>query len=119
MKNRVIFYMVCTCISLSSLDKNNLNLSDRDKEEELDLSFDFGMISEKKLEVTTRSNSGSAIPDVPLCLFGKILIQKKETAERISFLFIRVKRRSGTIKATLAVPNTATTLYVYTPVSSF
>ena len=51
MKNRVIFYMVCTCISLSScLDKNNLNLSDRDKEEELDLSFDFGMISEKKLE---------------------------------------------------------------------
>ena len=49
MKNRVIFYMVCTCISLSScLDKNNLNLSDRDKEEELDLSFDFGMISEKK-----------------------------------------------------------------------
>ena len=62
MKNRVIFYMVCTCISLSScLDKNNLNLSDRDKEEELDLSFDFGMISEKKLEVTTRSNSGSAI----------------------------------------------------------
>lgn len=43
MKNRVIFYMVCTCISLSScLDKNNLNLSDRDKEEELDLSFDFG-----------------------------------------------------------------------------
>ena len=54
MKNRVIFYMVCTCISLSScLDKNNLNLSDRDKEEELDLSFDFGMISEKKLEITT------------------------------------------------------------------
>ena len=40
MKNRVIFYMVCTCISLSScLDKNNLNFSDRDKEEELDLSL--------------------------------------------------------------------------------
>ena len=98
MKNRVIFYMVCTCISLSScLDKNNLNLSDRDKEEELDLSFDFGMISEKKLEITTRSNSGSAIPDVHFMSIWKILIQKKETAERISFLFIRAKRQKAVL----------------------
>lgn len=99
MKNRVIFYMVCTCISLSScLDKNNLNLSDRDKEEELDLSFDFGMISEKKLEVTTRSNSGSGkYLTFHFMSIWKILIQKKETAERISFLFIRVKRQKAVL----------------------
>ena len=55
------------------------------------------MISEKKLEITTRSNSGSAIPDVPFMSIWKILIQKKETAERISFLFIRAKRQKAVL----------------------
>lgn len=121
MKNRVIFYMVCTCISLSScLDKNNLNLSDRDKEEELDLSFDFGMISEKKLEVTTRSNSGSAIPDVPFYVYlENPYTEEGDRRTDIFPLYSGKTAESGTIKATLAVPNTATTLYVYTPVSSF
>lgn len=121
MKNRVIFYMVCTCISLSScLDKNNLNLSDRDKEEELDLSFDFGMISEKKLEITTRSNSGSAIPDVPFYVYlENPYTEEGDRRTDIFPLYSGKTAESGTIKATLAVPNTATTLYVYTPVSSF
>lgn len=114
MKNRVIFYMVCTCISLSScLDKNNLNLSDRDKEEELDLSFDFGMISEKKLEVTTRSNSGSAIPDVPFYVYlENPYTEEGDRRTDIFPLYSGKTAESGTIKATLAVPNTATTLYV-------
>ena len=122
MKNRVIFYMVCTCISLSScLDKNNLKFFQTEtKEEELDLSFDFGMISEKKLEITTRSNSGSAIPDVPFYVYlENPYTEEGDRRTDIFPLYSGKTAESGTIKATLAVPNTATTLYVYTPVSSF
>lgn len=101
MKNRVIFYMVCTCISLSScLDKNNLNLSDRDKEEELDLSFDFGMISEKKLEITTRSNSGSAIPDVPFYVYlENPYTEEGDRRTDIFPLYSGKTAESGTIKS--------------------
>ena len=98
MKNRVIFYMVCTCISLSScLDKNNLNLSDRDKEEELDLSFDFGMISERNWKSQLVPIAVRQYLTFHFMSIWKILIQKKETAERISFLFIRVKRQKAVL----------------------
>ena len=62
----------------------------------------------------------TAIPDVPFYVYlENPYTEEGDRRTDIFPLYSGKTAESGTIKATLAVPNTATTLYVYTPVSSF
>lgn len=119
MRKRVIFCIVLACTLTSCLDKEKF-IQGTDEKEELDLSFDFGMKSEKKLNITAQTSDGSSLEGITFHVYlENPYTEKGDHRKDILPLFSGKTGKDGKITTNITVSNMATELFVYTTHSDF